>query len=228
LTDYDAALKQAKDENKLVLIDFTGSDWCGWCIKLKSEVFDQPEFAAFANANLVLLEVDFPRRKTLSAAQRSANAKLADLYNVRGYPTVFILNTTGRPISQINYEGGGASAFIQGLKKIPRVSWNAPEPESARPNSPVTKKPAGTDEPLWGGLMFPPKRYEELKLTGLSGPANRRLAIVNNQTFAPGETARVKLHSGEVKVLCKEIGTKSVLVQVEGAAAAKELFLSGN
>src|SRR5882762_6044671 len=86
--DVPQAQAVAKKENKFVLLDFTGSDWCGWCKKLKGEVFDQPEFAPFANANLVMVEVDFPRQKPLSAAQRQANQKLAELYGVEGYPTI--------------------------------------------------------------------------------------------------------------------------------------------
>jgi RNase P subunit RPR2 len=70
------------------------------------------------------------------------------------------------------------------------------------------------------------KRYEDLKLTGLSGTAKRRFAIVNNQTFTPGETARVKLKDGMVTVTCKEIRDRSVLVQVEGTKEAQELFLN--
>src|SRR5580700_7288575 len=66
LTDYRAALNQAGRENKFVMLDFTGSDWCGWCKKLKAEVFDQPEFIDYANQSLVLVEVDFPHAKQLS------------------------------------------------------------------------------------------------------------------------------------------------------------------
>jgi thioredoxin-related protein len=228
LTDYNAALKRAKDEGKAVLIDFTGSDWCGWCIKLKAEVFDQPEFAAFAKENLILLEVDFPRRKAISASQRTANQKLATRYNVEGYPTVFLLNAQGHPLAQLGYQPGGPGNFINTLKRVPKVSWKAYE----TPTKSVVAAPKKIDpeqnEPLWGGVVFSPKRYDELKLTGLSGPATRRLAIVNNQTFAPGETARVKLQGGEVKLLCKEIRAKSIIVQVEGATEAKELFLEAN
>jgi protein disulfide-isomerase len=224
LTDYDAALKQAKDEGKAVLMDFTGSDWCGWCIKLKGEVFDQPEFAAFAKDNLVLLDVDFPKRKAISASQRSANQKLAARYNVEAYPTVLVLNAQGHPLAQLGYESGGAANYISGLQRISSVSWKTSD-ATARKVASVSTKAEIPDEPLWGGVAFPPKRYDELKLTGLSGAVARRLAIVNNQTFAPGETARVKLQGGEVKVLCKEIRAKSVVVQVEGASEAKELFL---
>lgn len=230
LTDYAAALKQAKDENKVMLIDFTGSDWCGWCIKLKSEVFDQPEFAAFAKENLVLLEVDFPRGKALSASQRTANEKLGRRFSVEGFPTVFIVNAQQRPLAKLDYEEGGPATYINTLKKIPNVSWKpyVYEPAARNVASAPKKATPTPDEPLWGGVVFPPKRYDELKLTGLSGAGARRLAIVNNQTFAPGETARVKLQGGEVKVVCKEIRDKSVVVLVEGASEAKELFLGMN
>jgi thioredoxin-related protein len=222
LTDYDAALKQARTEGKLVLIDFTGSDWCIWCIKLKREVFDTREFGAFANANLVLLEVDFPRRKAQTEQQRAKNSVLQSRYGVEGYPTVIVANPDGHPLAQLGYEAGGPKAFIDGLKKIPSFSWK----DGVAPNAPALA--AKPDEPLWGGITFPPKRYDELKLTGLSGTATRRFAIINNQTFAAGETARVKLQGGDVKVLCKEIRAKSVLVQVEGAIEAKELVLGAN
>ena len=62
-TDYKKAQDQAKAGNKLVLLDFTGSDWCGWCIKLDREVFSKPEFKDYATKNLVLVELDFPRAK---------------------------------------------------------------------------------------------------------------------------------------------------------------------
>ena len=61
LTDVPKAQAQAKSEKKLVMLDFTGSDWCGWCIKLHNEVFSKPEFSEYAKKNLVLVEVDFPR-----------------------------------------------------------------------------------------------------------------------------------------------------------------------
>src|SRR5512140_2965556 len=61
MTDVPKALEKAKTENKLVMLDFTGSDWCGWCIKLNKEVFSKPEFIEYAAKNLVAVEVDFPR-----------------------------------------------------------------------------------------------------------------------------------------------------------------------
>jgi len=74
LTDLQKAQAKAKTENKLVMMDFTGSDWCGWCIKLNKEVFSKPEFADYARKNLVLVEVDFPRYKKQADDVKKANA----------------------------------------------------------------------------------------------------------------------------------------------------------
>jgi len=226
LTDYDAALKQARTEGKLVLINFTGSDWCGWCIKLKAEVFDKPEFAAFANANLVLLEIDFPRRKAQTEQQRINNSILQNKYRVEGYPTLVVASDSGRPMHMLGYVPGGPVPFIAEVKKTPGGAWKdagaVPPPVGTPPSA------APSPEQLWSGIASAPKRYDDLKLTGLSGSATRRFAIINNQTFAPGETARVKLKDGEVNVVCKEIRAKSVLVQMDGTTEAKELFLNTN
>src|SRR6516164_4462442 len=81
-TDAQAAQAKAKAENKLVLLDFTGSDWCGWCKRLKKNVFDKPEFADFAQSKLVLVEVDFPHNKTLPQDQQEANARLDKTYSI--------------------------------------------------------------------------------------------------------------------------------------------------
>lgn len=226
ITDYNSALKQARAEGKLVLINFTGSDWCGWCMKLKAEVFDKAEFADFANANLVLLEVDFPRRKAQSEQQRMNNSILQTKYRVEGYPTLFIANDSGRPMRMLGYVTGGPRAFIAEMKGTPGVTWKeagATSPPAANPQG-----PAPSPDQLWSEIAAAPKRYDDLKLTGLSGSGSRRFAIINNQTFAAGETARVKLKGGEVSVLCKEIRAKSVLVQMDGGTDTKELFMNTN
>jgi thioredoxin-related protein len=227
LADYDAALQQARDEGKLVLINFTGSDWCVGCLQLKTNVFETPEFATFAHSNLVLLEIDFPRSKPFTEAQRVKNLVVQGKYPVAGYPTVILANADGQALHITGNVPGGAPAFIADLKKVPRASWRAADAGASAATAEAAKKTVGSDGPLWNGPVFPPKRYDELKLTGLSGTAARRFAIVNNQTFSPGESARVKLKDGEVKVLCKEIRLRSAIVQVEGAGEPKEIFLEG-
>src|SRR6202011_321292 len=103
---------------KLLLVDFTGSDWCGWCIKLNKEVFSKPEFKDYANKNLVLLEVDFPRRKQQSDAVRKQNEQLASEYQIQGFPTIVVLNGEGKKVGELYYMEGGPSAFIAEIEKL--------------------------------------------------------------------------------------------------------------
>lgn len=120
-TDVPAALAKAKAENKTVLLDFTGSDWCSWCIKFKKEAIDTPEFQDYAAKNLILVELDFPRKKPQSAELKEANKALGEKYNVSGYPTFVFLDKSGKEIGrQEGYEPGGAKGFIDkinGFKK---------------------------------------------------------------------------------------------------------------
>lgn len=117
-TDLPKAQTQAKTEKKLVMLDFTGSDWCGWCIKLNKEVFSQPAFAEYAKKNIVAVEVDFPNKKKLSAAQKQANDALAKKYEIKGYPTIIVLNSEGKKVGELGYQAGGPQAFIAELEKL--------------------------------------------------------------------------------------------------------------
>src|SRR6266536_1666463 len=112
LTDLPAAKAQAARESKIVLIDFTGSDWCGWCMKLKQEVFSQPEFEDYANRNLVLVEIEFPRSKPQSPEMKKANRDLADRFRVQGYPTLVLLDSQGNEARRSGYQAGGAHPFV--------------------------------------------------------------------------------------------------------------------
>ncbi|MCX7825718.1 MAG: thioredoxin family protein, partial [Verrucomicrobiae bacterium] len=104
LTDMPKALAQAQQEKKMVLVDFTGSDWCGWCIKFKKDVLSKPAFVKYAKKNLVLVELDFPRHKAQDNAQRAANRKLKDQYKVRGFPTLLLLDASGKEVwRQVGY-----------------------------------------------------------------------------------------------------------------------------
>jgi protein disulfide-isomerase len=118
LTDFEQAKQQAKTGHKLLLIDFTGSDWCGWCIRLRREVFSKPEFEEYANKNLILLEVDFPRAKEQTNSLRLQNQNLAQHYNIEGFPTIIVLNGEGKQVGVLGYMQGGAAAFISELEKL--------------------------------------------------------------------------------------------------------------
>jgi len=118
LTDYKKAQQEAKTNNKLVLLDFTGSDWCGWCIKLNKEVFSKPEFKDYANKNLVLVEVDFPRAKSQSSDIKKQNEELAQQYQIEGFPTIMVLDGDGKKVGLLGYMPGGPTAFIAELEKL--------------------------------------------------------------------------------------------------------------
>ncbi|MCC7519704.1 MAG: thioredoxin family protein [Verrucomicrobiae bacterium] len=118
LTDHAKALEKAKTENKPLVMDFTGSDWCGWCIKLDKEVFGKPEFKSYAAKNLVLLKLDFPRRRTLPAAEKEQNEALAGKYGIRGFPTIVVLDPQGETLGQLGYQPGGPKPWIAELEKL--------------------------------------------------------------------------------------------------------------
>ncbi len=216
-TDINAAMAKAKAENKFVMLDFTGSDWCGWCMKLKAEVFDQPEFAEFANIHFVMVEVDFPHNKPQTPAQIQMNRQLAQLYHIQGFPTTILLNSAGDQVGAGGYLEGGPKAFIATMEKIPGIKHM---------DSAVAEKDPPPKPPDYTPIApAPPINYGALALKGISGAKDKRLAIINNQTMMAGETASVKVLDRRVKVLCKEIRDDSVLVTVDGKPM--ELKLSG-
>ena len=122
-TDYDKALQMAKSQNKHLLLDFTGSDWCGPCIELRKKVFSRPEFAAYAEKNLILMEVDYPQRKKQSAELKKQNEKLSKQYGIdeKGFPTVVLLDPAAKVIREFTgYDGettAGLIAWIEGKAK---------------------------------------------------------------------------------------------------------------
>ena len=117
-TDFGKVLQQAQAEKKMVLMNFTGSDWCGWCIKLDKEVFSQPAFKDYAAKNLVLMEVDFPNKKKQTADLKKANKELANRYKIKGYPTLILLNSEGKIAGELGYMPGGPKAFLGELDKL--------------------------------------------------------------------------------------------------------------
>jgi len=117
-TDLEVAKKRAKEEHKEILADFTGSDWCGWCIKLKKEVFDQPEFQEYAKKHLIMLELDFPRKKELPAKLKEQNAKLNEEFQIDGFPTILLINARGKEINRTGYQEGGPAKYVEHLKEL--------------------------------------------------------------------------------------------------------------
>jgi protein disulfide-isomerase len=124
-TDYEQALATAKAANKYVLLDFTGSDWCGPCIEMNKVVFSKAAFLNYAKKNLVLVEVDYPRRKTLPEKVAKQNERLKEQYSIErsGYPTVILLDPNGKILGQLEGYGGERPAdIIAWVEKLRRKS----------------------------------------------------------------------------------------------------------
>jgi uncharacterized protein YyaL (SSP411 family) len=118
LTNMPKAMAQARAENKLVLADFTGSDWCGWCKKLDKDTFSKQEFADYAKTNLVLVQLDYPRTTPQSDELKTANAALEKRFKIEGFPTVILLKPDATVLWRTDgYLEGGPQAMISELDK---------------------------------------------------------------------------------------------------------------
>ena len=118
VTDFEKAKQEAAASKKDILIDFTGSDWCGWCIRLQKEVFSEAAFKDSAPKNFVLFEADFPQKTQLSPELQKQNDALQKQFNVKGFPTILLLDSAGRPYAQTGYQKGGADAYLAHLETL--------------------------------------------------------------------------------------------------------------
>ena len=117
-TDLGKAIELAKKEQKAVLVNFTGSDWCQWCFKLSKEVFSTKEFKEYAQNNLVLVKIDFPQSIPQSNQTKMYNQSLAQRFGVQGFPTILIFNNEGKPVAKTGYMPGGPVNYINQIKNI--------------------------------------------------------------------------------------------------------------
>jgi len=117
-TNMAEAQKAAEESDRPILVNFTGSDWCRWCIALSGEVLSQQTFIDYAAKELVTLKIDFPRRKQLPEDEVRENNLLAGKYGVRGFPTLVLLDTEGKLIARTGYRKGGADSYVEHLKGL--------------------------------------------------------------------------------------------------------------
>ncbi len=115
-TNIDEAVKVAQKEDKPILVQFSGSDWCKWCIKLNNEVLHTKEFADYAKKNMVLVNLDFPRSIPQSDEVKNYNRSMAQKYGIRGFPTVLLMDKNGNVVRVTGYQPGGPQAYIQHIK----------------------------------------------------------------------------------------------------------------
>lgn len=118
-TDLPKALELAKVQKKMVLVDFTGSDWCPPCQALHKNVLETKEFGEFAKDNLVLVEIDFPKSKAQSDEMKAANQALSKKYSITGYPTILVFDATGKEVfRKVGYRGTSAKDYVEDLTKL--------------------------------------------------------------------------------------------------------------
>ncbi|WP_297869662.1 thioredoxin fold domain-containing protein [uncultured Flavobacterium sp.] len=117
-TDMSKATDISIKENKPLFLFFTGSDWCGWCIRLQKEVFKTPEFIKWAKENVVLVELDFPRKNEQTDAVKMQNAQLQQQLQVRGYPTVWFVSAAKTAEAKVNLTALGSTGYVAGGPKV--------------------------------------------------------------------------------------------------------------
>ena len=124
-TDLNKAIEISIESEKPLFMFFTGSDWCGWCIRLQKEVFFKPDFVKWAKENLVLVELDFPRRKKLEESLKQQNENVRQMFAVRGYPTGWFVvpeieenKVNFKRLGSQGYVAGGPKNWIDGANKI--------------------------------------------------------------------------------------------------------------
>jgi thioredoxin-related protein len=214
LTDLPSGLKKAAAEDKTLFLLFSGADiFTG---KLRAEILEKPEFIAFAKSNLITVEIDLTDTNTLSPEVRAENERVAAQFEVNVTPLVFVLDSNGTRLEKGGYVEGGAQNYIAAISKIPGFRV---KPSGSETNA--TAAPTPQPVPL------PEITYDELMLRGISR-GKQKLALINDKTLSEGESARVKLGDKRVKVQCREIRDKSVIIQVEDESETRELTLKTN
>ena len=200
--DYEEAKAQAKAENKFLLLDFTGSDWCGWCKRLDAEVFEKSDFKDYAKQNLVLVKLDFPRGFSLKKKIAEQNGKLAKEFGVTGYPSILLLDPEGKKITKTGYQEGGAEAYVKHLEGLLSDERKKIGPVKTATAAPGTTP--GTDTPPVAGTGY------------------------RTWTASSGKTleARVEQRVG-TKVYLRTRENKLITIDSASLSAEDQAFLSG-
>ncbi|MSP15172.1 MAG: thioredoxin family protein [Myxococcales bacterium] len=176
--DWDVAAKAAKEAGKDLLVDFTGSDWCGWCIKLHEEVFAHDEFLKAANEQYVLCALDFPHAEEIVAKvpNMARNQELQAKYAIRGFPTILLMTADGDVFGRTGYAAGGPDAYVKHLGEL-RATGKAALAEVVELEKAVLAAEGAAKDALLDGAIVRLETLPEDSPFGLKLAAIVRLAL---------------------------------------------------
>lgn len=205
LTDFEKAKQEARKTGRQILVLFTGSDWCGWCMKLRNEVLETAEFRDSAKKTLVLVYIDFPRKNPLPPQQQAANQELRrQLKYYGGYPGTVVLDKNGQPLGQISgYRG--REFYLNTLKALQKNAGNA----SAEPRSSAAKQTPGGSGAPEGWLTDFEKAKQEAQKTG------RRILVLFTGSDWCGWCKKLKAETLDTKDFKDFAGKQLVLLYVD-------------
>ncbi len=250
-TDLDAARTRAAAEGKSVLIDFTGSDWCGYCIQLKKNVFDTPEFEAFAKDKFLFVEIDVPQDvKRIGQELYNKNQQLCKQYKIAGFPTIMLMSPEGYVIggfvggadmarvkdclntAQANAEKVAAAQKLQGSEKAKLLAEvHASLARDLKPaNTLMVQAIAEADVDNVTGMKDMAKaaaQMEELeaKLNATGGNAQKALPIINDaiKTAYPVNLEDMLMVKGQI-IMALVNSKLQVADSVEDVEAIRDLM----
>jgi len=154
LDNFEQAKKESEAFKQPIFAFFTGSDWCGWCMKLRKEALDTKAFEKFAEDNVILFEADYPQGKKLTDKVVKQNDELKGKYGVRGYPTVFLLDAKGEQLGKTGYQEGGGEAYVKHVKELLEKAGvkTTDKPAAGKALSPFEKMKAEKAAKAAGGV----------------------------------------------------------------------------
>lgn len=197
--DMKAAMKEAAKEDKDLLMDFTGSDWCGWCIRLNKEVFDTAAFKKEAPEHFVLVELDFPRDQSkLSPETKKQNVEWQQKLGVQGYPTIFLADEKGRPYARTGYQAGGAESYLKHLAELRQIREKRDKAFSQAEKSEGLEKAKALDDALEAV-------GEELAYTSYGKTVEKIIELDAEDEAGLRSKYLAKQHAAEVQKLIRDI-----------------------
>lgn len=227
--DVAASLKKAEAENKDVLMDFTGSDWCVWCQKLKAEVFDTDAFKKAAPEHFVTVELDFPNNKPQSDAVKKQNRDLQKKFDIQGFPTIMLVDAKGRPFGQLGYAKGGPEAWLKLAEDLRarRVARDAKWAEAAKAEGAEKAKliEAGLD--ALGNEDLVAAHYAAELDEAIKLDADGKAGIKAKYEAKRKRTEEAKATAKKIKAIMRSAGGKPEDAVAQLKALAAQADLSG-